>query len=113
MNEILLICGLALLGSTPTQENIEKGEICNESQTVYLASESTQDLLAVNFEEESQRIVTGFINDCEKDSELDLDEIVYIEEEPEIELGFDTAEYLPMNFDPYAGTSEQKDVATL
>lgn len=32
---------------------------------------------------------------------LALDEIVYIEEESEIDLGFDTADYLPEGFDPH------------
>ena len=34
--------------------------------------------------------------------ELDLNSIKYIEEEQIIELGFDTADYLPEGFDPYA-----------
>ena len=33
--------------------------------------------------------------------ELDINSVVYIEEEVEIVLGFDTADYLPENFDPY------------
>ncbi len=33
--------------------------------------------------------------------DLDLKSIVYIEEEAEVDLGFNTADYLPENFDPY------------
>ena len=33
--------------------------------------------------------------------ELDINTIVYIEEEEVIDLGFDTADYLPEGFDPY------------
>lgn len=33
---------------------------------------------------------------------FDLDSVEYIEEEEVIELGFDTADYLPEGFDPYA-----------
>jgi len=33
--------------------------------------------------------------------EFDINSIVYIEDEIKIELGFDTADYLPENFDPY------------
>jgi len=33
--------------------------------------------------------------------ELDINTIVYIEEEEVIELGFDTADYLPEGFNPY------------
>ena len=63
MNNILLICGMVLLGGTPAQ--MEKANLNN--------------------------------NDI---GELNLDDVVYIEEEQEIELGFDTADYLPEGFDP-------------
>lgn len=39
---------------------------------------------------------------CKTTLEVDLDEIVYIEEEAPVELGFDTREYLPEGFDPYS-----------
>ena len=32
---------------------------------------------------------------------IDLRTVVYIEEESELDLGFDTRDYLPNNFDPY------------
>lgn len=32
---------------------------------------------------------------------FDINSIIYIEDEDKIELGFDTADYLPENFDPY------------
>ncbi len=38
-----------------------------------------------------------------KHLKLELNEIVYIENETEIDLGFDVEAYLPANFDPYAG----------
>ena len=37
-------------------------------------------------------------NDCD---EFELNSVNYIEEDGEIELGFDTAEYLPLDFDPH------------
>ena len=37
----------------------------------------------------------------EPGKEFDVNSINYIEEETEIELGFDTADYLPDGFDPY------------
>ena len=40
----------------------------------------------------------GPSNDCEI---LDLDSITYIEEENEFELGFNTYDYLPSDFDPH------------
>ena len=33
--------------------------------------------------------------------DFDVNSVIYIEEEAEIELGFDTADYLPEGFDPY------------
>ncbi len=38
------------------------------------------------------------------DGDLRLDEIVFIEEEITLDLGFDVAEYLPADFDPYASS---------
>jgi hypothetical protein len=34
--------------------------------------------------------------------EFDINTIVYLEDEEEIDLGFDTADYLPEDFDPYS-----------
>ena len=34
---------------------------------------------------------------------FDVNSLVFIEEENDLGLGFDTAEYLPENFDPYSG----------
>lgn len=42
-------------------------------------------------------------NNINKEVEdFDLDSVEYIEEDEVIELGFDTADYLPEGFDPYA-----------
>ncbi|VAW12246.1 FIG00652311: hypothetical protein [hydrothermal vent metagenome] len=48
-------------------------------------------------------LVNGiFANDPKTEIEnLDINSIQYIEEEEEFDLGFDTADYLPENFDPY------------
>lgn len=44
-------------------------------------------------------------NDTTKTSmELDVQNIEFIEEEGDCELGFDTSKYLPEGFDPYQGT---------
>jgi len=42
-------------------------------------------------------------DECEKSEELSTDNIVFIETEEEIDLGFDTAKYLPIGFNAYAG----------
>lgn len=48
-------------------------------------------------------VVNGvFANNPNKDIEnFDINTVEYIEEEPEIVLGFDVADYLPEGFDPY------------
>ncbi len=48
-------------------------------------------------------LVNGvFASNPNKDIELfDINSIAYIEDETEIELGFDVADYLPEGFDPY------------
>lgn len=43
------------------------------------------------------------------DGELNLDEIVFMEEEISFDLGFDLAEYLPADFDPYAAAGPALD----
>ncbi|RKN83581.1 hypothetical protein [Ulvibacterium marinum] len=35
------------------------------------------------------------------EKEFDINSITYIEEEAQVDLGFDTADYLPEGFDPY------------
>lgn len=48
-------------------------------------------------------LVNGvFANSPNKDVEVfDINTVEYIEEETEIDLGFDVADYLPEDFDPY------------
>lgn len=48
-------------------------------------------------------LVNGaFANNPNKDVEVfDINTVEYIEEETEIDLGFDVADYLPEGFDPY------------
>lgn len=48
-------------------------------------------------------VVNGLFatNPSEGDGVLDLNTVIYIEEEIPFELGFDTADYLPEGFDPH------------
>jgi len=62
--------------------------------------------IVMNLKKETLSIAIGLVsfngvlaNQPEK--EFDINSITYIEEEVEIELGFDTADYLPEGFDPY------------
>lgn len=48
-------------------------------------------------------LVNGMLaSDPKKELEFDINSITYLEDEPEPELGFDTADYLPEGFDPYS-----------
>lgn len=106
MNALLVISGLALLGSTSAQENTENEKVYTETPAIHVTSDISQNLKVENSEGEfttvwpKLRTVGSKDPECEWDGDLDLDEIVFIEEEVEIELGFDTADYLPENFDP-------------
>ena len=42
--------------------------------------------------------------------DFDISTVEFIEEEQEWELGFDTAQYLPENFDPYSGIISVKAI---
>lgn len=102
MNKLLVIYGCALLGSSPVAEPQES--------TVPLLrtnSESTRTVetsfTAINFNAEVIEDAPLYIMKfkVEEPSKLNLNEIEFIEEEEEIDLGFDTAAYLPEDFNPY------------
>ena len=42
--------------------------------------------------------------------DFDISSVEFVEEELEWELGFDTAQYLPENFDPYSGIISVKAI---
>ena len=42
--------------------------------------------------------------------DFDINTVEFIEEEQEWELGFDTAQFLPENFDPYSGIISVKAI---
>ena len=96
----MLICGLMLLGSVPAQE-ITK--INTGTQTTSVTPVILEDRNEANFEATETINWSNTIGstDCNENSDLDLNEIAFIEEDPQIELGFDTTAYLPEGFDPY------------
>ena len=99
----MLIGGLMLLGSASAMENEQDG---TAAQTTYITSAVLQDKVAVDLETVQPVISTKAMvitsdPDCKENAVLDLSEIVFIEEEPQIALGFDAADYLPEGFDPY------------
>lgn len=92
-----------MLGTTTTpQEEIATTE--NTYQQVALGSTNAEvNVIEVETSEAATPFIApNLISKVQPDSakELDLDEILFIEEDELLELGFDTKEYLPENFDP-------------
>lgn len=44
------------------------------------------------------------------DEDFDISKVIFIEEDQDWELGFNTAKYLPENFDPYSGNFSVKAI---
>nr|WP_299071671.1 hypothetical protein [uncultured Allomuricauda sp.] len=76
MNKLLLIYGCILLGGVAVANNQQSTE------STFVMEHTSNEVK-------------------ESSSELDLSEIVFIEEDAEIDLGFNTADYLPEDFNPY------------
>jgi len=103
MNKLIALCGLVMLSTASTpQEGYNELECDNQEVEVIMTS--TEERYPVissagnSISTQAPKLVTRVV--WETPVELPLDEIVYIEEEAEIDLGFDTAEYLPEGFDP-------------
>jgi hypothetical protein len=103
MNKLIALCGLVMLSTASTpQEGYNELECDNQEVEVIMTS--TEERYPVissagnSISTQAPKLVTRVVR--ETPVELPLDEIVYIEEEAEIDLGFDTAEYLPEGFDP-------------
>lgn len=102
MNKIVVLCGLVMLGITTTPQENNIPENCdNEAEltNVMLVEQSTNPLHTKleNSIWDAPKLVTRVEA---VSSELDINEIEYIEEQQDFELGFDTKEYLPKDFDP-------------
>ncbi|MBT8178890.1 MAG: hypothetical protein HKP60_07185 [Eudoraea sp.] len=102
MNKLLLVCGLVMLSTTTTpQEEIATKE--NTYQKVALGTQNAEvKVIEVHTSEANTPIIAPkLISRTYPDSaaELDLNEIVFIEEDEILDLGFDTRDYLPEGFD--------------
>ena len=111
MNLILLFSGLLLLGSNSTPHD-----------PINNPSESDVDIVTTSFLITHQALVETWRENenpwglerglsVAEYSEPDLSEIVFIEEEEDIDLGFDTSLYLPDNFDPYSAPTDPMSVS--
>ena len=97
MNKLLLIYGSVLLSSTAIandQQNTKVVAVQSETPGSLENSLTTLNIGAALNDSTSEMADYAWY-------ELNLNEIVYLEEEPEVDLGFDTADYLPEGFDPH------------
>jgi hypothetical protein len=85
MNNIIALSGMVLMSMSATPNNLNNPQQHNFPTFDNVIAEAIVD-----------RCVT-----CKGSEEIDLSQIVFIEEEAPVILGFDTADYLPEDFNPY------------
>ena len=96
MNQLFIICGLLFGQDAATQQ---------QEADPYVGNQEVKTVAISTFENEVLTDSTAkayFVNfEVNEPTELDLDSIVYIEDEEEVDLGFDPAAFLPEGFNPY------------
>ncbi|MCX2717986.1 hypothetical protein [Lentiprolixibacter aurantiacus] len=100
MNKLLLVCGLVMLSTTTTPQEQNATAECTY-QEVALGVNAEVNVIEVHTSEAATFITAPKLiskNLTNSTAELDLNEIVFIEEEEIIDLGFDTRDYLPEGF---------------
>lgn len=104
MNKLLALCGLVMLSATTTSQEVNDTPQIKE-RVVVTSIEATEECNPVIYAINTSMNEVSFEWNSNMESEtpvaVNLDDIIYIEEETDLELGFDTAEYLPDNFDPH------------
>ncbi len=87
MKSILVFCGMVMLSTTATPNNLK-------------SAIQKQDRLLQSSEISALQVPDNCIT-CKDIKTLNLADIRFIEEEDTVDLGFNTADYLPEGFDPY------------
>ena len=107
MNKLLAICGLVFIGNAATP-NVEQynAQLSSPSNEIKCPLQVTPVKLINSKVSASVKDIT-FLNakssmgSSNRTTEaLDLNKIVFLESEEQIDLGFDTADYLPEDFNP-------------
>jgi hypothetical protein len=104
MNKFLILCGLVMLGTTTTPQETKLTSNCTLTEdSIYevTVDVNNPEILAMQSEIvwKAPKLVSRIPENTPDD--IKVSEIVFIEEETAIDLGFDTADYLPEGFDPY------------
>ncbi len=104
MNKLLALCGMVMLGTTSTSQEVNDTPQIQE-RVVVAISHATEEcnpvIYAANTASNEISFEWASRMESETPVELNLDDIIYIEDDSDINLGFDTADYLPEGFDPY------------
>jgi len=102
MNKLFLVCGLVLMGITTTSQSENPTTDVNNQVTIESVSLAVNEhtLFWTTDKEEFTLASMGNSKPDETSENLELHQIAYLEAEEVIDLGFDTREYLPENFDP-------------
>jgi len=105
MNKLLILCGLVMLGTTTTPQETKLTSNCTLIEdSIYESTVDVNKLETLTMQSETvwkaPKLVSRMPVNAPDD--IKVSEIVFIEEETSIDLGFDTADYLPEGFDPYS-----------
>jgi len=99
MNKLLLACGLVFMGITTTSQT-ENSTTDIDNQVAVENISLTVNEHTLLWSTDNEEVAMLGTLPTEAPENLEIDAISYVETEEEIELGFDTKEYLPKNFDP-------------
>lgn len=102
MKTMLMLFGGVLLHASPTEEvQLDSDESYPQLEIAYQDSHLKK--IHLTWNESSNEVIEGRIIRLlnEEEKELKLEEIPYVEEEELLDLGFDTKDYLPEDFDAY------------
>lgn len=104
MNKLLIACGLVMLGTTTTPQENTMTTNCSTSEDsihVSIAEKNGHELMAMENKTiwKAPKLISRVVENAPE--EIKVSEIAYLEEDTSLDLGFDTADYLPEGFDPY------------
>ena len=104
MNKLIALCGLVMLSTTTTPQEGNNGLDCNVQEVeVIMTSAGGDSQFAYVMNGPTFKATSKVVTRVETESpkELNLNDIIFIEEELPVELGFNTEDYLPEGFNPY------------
>lgn len=104
MNKLLILCGLVMLGTTTTPQETKLTSNCTSTEeSIYESTVNVNNLETLAMQSETVWKAPKLVSRIPENTpdDIKVSEIVFIEEETSIDLGFDTADYLPEGFDPH------------